>query len=76
MKKFIAFLFIVYGTQLSAQNKTAEKFAGTITPAELKTKLSVIAGADMEGRETATAGQRKAAKFIEDHFQKIKVAAR
>lgn len=73
MKKLIAFLFIVYGTQLSAQNKTAEKFAGTITPAELKTKLSVIAGADMEGRETATAGQRKAAKFIEDHFKKLKL---
>ena len=72
MKK-IFLLLLVAGTQRSAQNKTAEKFAATITPEELKEKLSVIASADMEGRETATEGQRKAAAYIEAYFKKLKL---
>ncbi|MBV9963355.1 MAG: M28 family peptidase [Parafilimonas sp.] len=72
MKK-IFFLFFIASTQLSAQNKTAEKFAETITPEELKAKLSVIASAEMEGRETATEGQRKAAAYIEAYFKKLKL---
>jgi len=34
----------------------------------LKTKLQTIAGAAMEGRETATAGQKRAAAYIENYF--------
>ena len=49
----------------------ANKYAQSITPAGLKEKLSVIASAEMEGRETATAGQRKAAAYIENYFQKL-----
>lgn len=49
----------------------ANKYAQNITPASLREKLSVIAGAEMEGRETATPGQRKAASYIENHFQKL-----
>ena len=49
----------------------ANKYAQTITPAALKEKLSVIAGAEMEGRETASPGQRKAAAYIENYFQKL-----
>lgn len=49
----------------------ANKYAQTITAAGLKEKLSVIAGAEMEGRETATPGQRRAAAYIENYFQKL-----
>lgn len=49
----------------------ADKYAQTITAADLKEKLSVIASAEMEGRETASAGQRKAAAYIENHFRKL-----
>lgn len=49
----------------------ADKYAQTINAAALKEKLSVIAGPEMEGRETASPGQRKAATYIETHFQKI-----
>lgn len=49
----------------------AEKYAQSITPVELKEKLSVIASAEMEGRETASAGQRKAAAYIENHFRRL-----
>lgn len=51
--------------------KDAGKFAQTITVADLKAHLSVIAGPEMEGRETATEGQRKAAAYIENHFKSI-----
>src|SRR4051812_33040567 len=49
----------------------ANKYAETITAAALKEKLSIIAGAEMEGRETASPGQRKAAAYIETQFQKL-----
>lgn len=49
----------------------ANKYAQTITAPGLKEKLSVIAGAEMEGRETATPGQRRAAAYIENYFQKL-----
>ncbi|MFT4152725.1 M28 family metallopeptidase [Parafilimonas sp.] len=73
MKKLLPLLLMAASTGASAQNKTAEKFAATITPGALKAKLSVIASADMEGRETATAGQRKAAAYIENYFKKLKL---
>ena len=73
MKKVLVIVFVIAGFNLSAQNKTAQKFAATITPEALKEKLSVIASAAMEGRETATEGQRKAAAYIEDHFKKLKL---
>lgn len=49
----------------------ANKYAQTITPAELKEKLSVLAGREMEGRETASPGQKRAAAYIENLFHKI-----
>jgi hypothetical protein len=45
-----------------------QKFAETITAADLIKHLYIVAGAEMEGRETATAGQRKAAAYIENYF--------
>ena len=56
-----------------AQPKTADPrtFAATITETDLKTHLYTVAGAEMEGRETATEGQRKAAAYIEQHFRNL-----
>ena len=51
--------------------KGASKFAKTITAEDLKKQLTVIASADMEGRETATEGQRKAAAYIENYFKSL-----
>ena len=48
-----------------------DKFAQTITPTGLKEKLTVIAAADMQGRETTSAGQKKAAAYIESQFEKF-----
>jgi len=48
-----------------------ETYAKTITAADLKKHLYIVAGAEMEGRETATAGQRKAAAYIESEFKRL-----
>ena len=56
---------------MAQKGDVASKYADVITPAALKEKLSVIAGAGMEGRETATPGQKKAAAYIENYFKKI-----
>jgi Zn-dependent M28 family amino/carboxypeptidase len=74
MKRLLLPVFVLAGLSGIAQKQIAnfaEKYSNTITPVALKEKLSVIAGAEMEGRETTTAGQRKAAAYIEDVFQKI-----
>ncbi|HSK13555.1 MAG TPA: M28 family peptidase [Phnomibacter sp.] len=51
--------------------KDAQKFAATITIDDLKGHLSILAGDEMEGRETATEGQKKAAAYIENHFRTL-----
>ncbi|GAB3941745.1 hypothetical protein GCM10028805_05400 [Spirosoma harenae] len=45
-----------------------DKFANTITASDLEKNLRVLAADDMEGRETGTRGQRKAAEYIANQF--------
>lgn len=74
MKKLLLSAFLLAVVTAFTQKQPidfANKYAQNITAAGLKEKLSVIAGAEMEGRETATRGQRKAAAYIENHFQKL-----
>jgi len=51
--------------------KNAGKYGNTITAADLKKHLYIIASPEMEGRETATEGERKAAAYIENHFRSL-----
>ncbi len=46
-------------------------FANTIKSENLQKHLYQIAGPEFEGRETATAGQRKTAAYIEDYFKSL-----
>jgi hypothetical protein len=46
-------------------------FANSIRFENLQKHLYQIAGPDYEGRETATAGQRKAANYIENYFKSL-----
>jgi hypothetical protein len=72
MKRILIAVLILSTYQGFAQKKTKpEAYAKTITAADLKKHLYIVAGADMEGRETATAGQRKAAAYIESQFKAI-----
>lgn len=52
-----------------AQNDAAAKYAANITGDNLKKHLTIIASAEMEGRETGTEGQRKAAAYIQEQFK-------
>lgn len=69
MKKICFFAIVMAGCSFAfAQKDNVSKFASTITVADLQKHLGIIAGAEMEGRETGTAGQRKAAAYIESQF--------
>ncbi len=71
MKIILLISYCLLPIALIAQNDNALKYASTITVQDLNKHLSIIAGADMEGRETATEGQRKAATYIESQFKHI-----
>lgn len=57
----------------TGQKKPADPkpYAASITAADLKKHLYIIASKEMEGRETATEGQRKAAAYIENQFRTL-----
>ena len=70
MKK-ILLLCLPFAATVAMAQKTDEavRYAGLITPQALKEKLTFLASADMEGRETASPGQKKAAAWIEGLFK-------
>ena len=70
MKKHLLVAFSFATFMVSAQDK-ATRYAPVISTKGLKEKLTVIASAEMEGRETGMPGERKAAAYIEEQFRKI-----
>jgi Zn-dependent M28 family amino/carboxypeptidase len=79
MKK--ALILIVVFTTLScfAQNKTLQKddltkFMNSITAESLKTKLTIVASDEMEGRDTGSKGQKKAGKYLISQYEKSKIS--
>ncbi|MBS1732770.1 MAG: M28 family peptidase [Bacteroidetes bacterium] len=71
MKRIFLLPLLTAGLGVFAQKNDASKFASVITGDALKSHLTIIAGDDMQGRETGTEGQRKAAAYIESQFKKI-----
>jgi Zn-dependent M28 family amino/carboxypeptidase len=71
MKKILVLCLSFVSAMAVAQDDPQAKYASLITKEALKEKLTILAGADMEGRETATPGQRKAAAWIEGQFKRI-----
>ncbi|MGB4844626.1 MAG: M28 family peptidase [Ferruginibacter sp.] len=70
MKKIVSIIcFIAVTGILYAQTDAQAKYAGIISVNNLNKHLSIIASAEMEGRETGTEGQRKAAAYIESQFK-------
>ncbi len=71
----LAFAFITssYGindTIYKSKTLIPDKYISTITPTELKTHLFIVAGDAMEGRETGSPGQKKAGKYLIDHYKR------
>ncbi|MEO6134078.1 MAG: hypothetical protein ABIP35_02930, partial [Ginsengibacter sp.] len=71
MKKtlFLLISLLLGGSVSFAQTDASVKYAETITQDGLKKQLTIVASAEMEGRETGTEGQRKAAAYIESQFK-------
>ncbi|HEX6846339.1 MAG TPA: M28 family peptidase [Chitinophagaceae bacterium] len=53
------------------KNKAIEKFGNSITAADLKRHLYIVASAEMEGRDTPSPGLEKAGSYIEEYFKSI-----
>jgi hypothetical protein len=72
MRRMFLVMAMAATTAASAQKAADPRpFANTITPDDLKKHLYIVAGPAMEGRETATEGQRKAAAYIESQFKSL-----
>src|SRR5438270_4562990 len=72
MKKILITVLVLSTLHGFAQKKAKpDAFAKTITPQDLRSRLYIVAGPEMEGRETATPGQRKAAAYIESQFRSM-----
>jgi len=71
--KSLLVLALMASTTYSFAQKIAkpDAFAKTITAEDLRRHLFIVASKEMEGRETATEGQRKAAAYIENHFRQL-----
>jgi hypothetical protein len=69
MKKLLT--LVLAASTFNGFAQKPETFAKTITPADLKKHLYIVAGPEMEGRETATPGQKKAAAYIESQFRQL-----
>jgi hypothetical protein len=73
MKKIISIILLSFPVLLFAQKKSkevkaTEKLGNSITAADIKKHLYVVASAEMEGRDTPSPGLEKAGKYIEDHL--------
>lgn len=77
MYKLLSLLFLLAPLSLLAQkkDKAVIKAASTITAADMQRHLYIIAGAEMEGRDTPSPGLEKAATYIENHFSSLGLVA-
>ena len=67
--KRIILIKLIFSASIFAQSNL--KYAKTIKKSELKKHILILTSDSLEGRETGRIGQKKAAKYIADHFEKI-----
>lgn len=69
----LAFLVFSCSTSKNAKKDYAKadvtKYMNTITPADLKTHLYIVASDQMEGRNTGEPGQKKAGKYLISQYE-------
>ncbi len=56
---------------LPTSNEEARTLAATITPADLRRHLTVLAADAMEGRETGQPGQKRAAAYLQEQLEAL-----
>ncbi|WP_348799696.1 M28 family peptidase [Flavobacterium adhaerens] len=79
MKKTLTLLVFITALTSFAQKKSSDnvelvKFMKTITAKELKTKLTIVASDEMEGRDTGSKGQKKAGNYLIEQYKKSKIS--
>ena len=76
MKKHLFIIVFQLVSALTfAQDDVSKRYASSITPTDLKDRLSIIASDALEGRMTGSRGQKMAAAFISDHFRRLGLQA-
>lgn len=68
---FLPVLLCTALTTFAQKAARPDNYAKSISAADLKKHLYIVAGPEMEGRETGTEGLRKAAAYIEQEFKRI-----
>ncbi len=68
-KQFILTGLIAVAHLVNAQDKTAMKYAASITSEDASKRLNILASDAFEGRETGKPGAAKAAQYIKEQFQ-------
>lgn len=70
------FIFSCTGTEQLQENRYQEllSYSENITPDLLRNHLEVIAHDSLEGRETGTEGERKAARYLIDQYENFGVS--
>ena len=69
MKKNILAGILLSITTLAYAQDDAVKYAESITPQDLKKHLVIIASDSLEGRDTGSQGQKKAADYVSKYFK-------
>ena len=64
----IGLYLLFFGTLAFGQDSVAVRFGSQISQEKLRDYLSILASDALEGRKTATRGQKMAAAFIRQHF--------
>jgi len=73
---FLTICFLSLNAQIKIEkDSNAVQFASTITAADLKEYLSVLASDEYEGRATGEKGQKMAAEYISNHFSEFGLTA-
>lgn len=79
MNKFLIIcsscFLLSYLSYSQVNEQAAKKYATTITDADLTRHLTILASDSLEGRETGKKGQKMAADYIKNHFEKIGLKA-
>ena len=68
-------VFSCNSTKEAAAQMTRVDYANSITANDIKTKLYIIAGDEMEGRMTGSDGQKKASAYIKDFYKNQGISA-
>lgn len=74
MRKLLSFVgaaIMLPMGMVAQQQDVSVKYANTINPQDMRSKLSILASDEFGGRETGTEGQKKASKFLEDFYKEI-----